>query len=172
MKKPGIQDRSLELMGLLHALARRYLFQARMRGAAGGVGLDLTRQEARVMGATGERPAWTMGELAAELVVAMGSLTVIVDRLVRKGLLHRERATEDRRVVRVKLTAAGHRLALEHQRHRLQMARAMLGALDEGEQAVFLRMMRKIRERTVGGGHGDRRAGWGRNRRKAGKVIA
>lgn len=136
-----------DLMHQLHALARRFLFQDR---AARRDDLAMTRQEIRVVATLGEHPVWTMGELAADLVLAMGSLTVIVDRLLTKGLVDRKRSQTDRRVVEITLTPAGQRRYAERRRNRLRMARAMLAALDGHEQDVFLGLMRKIRERAVG----------------------
>lgn len=147
MGTTGARKHAVELMDLLHAVVRRYLFQDQ---AARGDDVALTRQEMRTIVALGDRPVWTMGELAAHLVLAVGSLTVIVDRLVRKGFAERRRSEKDRRVVEVTLTAEGRRQSAERRRKRLRMARAMLAALDEFEQAAFLALMRKIRARAVG----------------------
>jgi DNA-binding MarR family transcriptional regulator len=148
MSGEGIKRKSEELTNQLQALVRRYLFQDKARGP--GDEVALTRQEIRAIIALGERPSWTMGELAANLVLAMGSLTVIVDRLVTKGLATRQRSEKDRRVVDVSLTAAGRERYAERRRRRLRMARAMLEALDEAEQDAFLSLMQKIRDRAVG----------------------
>lgn len=47
------------------------------------------------------------GALCAETLVTSGTMTNRVDRLESAGLVERERAVEDRRGVRVRLTAAG-----------------------------------------------------------------
>ena len=49
----------------------------------------------------------TMSQLSRQLRVTMGASTNIVDKLVRSNYVSRERSTEDRRVVRVKLKAKG-----------------------------------------------------------------
>ena len=139
--------KAVELMNQLHAVVRRYLFQERTPVADD---VALTRQEVRVIAALGRRETWTMGELAADVMLAVGSLTVIVDRLVAKGMVDRRRSATDRRVVHVTLTAAGRRRYAKRRRKRLRMARAMLAALAPHEQDTFLRLMRKIRERAVG----------------------
>lgn len=67
----------------------------------------LTPQQYRMLklvGAGGERSA----RLAERLAVAKPTLTSTADGLVAAGLLSRETETTDRRVVRLKLTEAGH----------------------------------------------------------------
>lgn len=51
-----------------------------------------------------------MGELAARRGMAVNSATAVVERLVHAGLVERVADPSDRRVVRVRLTAAGTRL--------------------------------------------------------------
>lgn len=53
----------------------------------------------------------TPAELARAINVDTGAITRMLDRLEAKGFLRRERIPEDRRVVKVVLTDAGHALA-------------------------------------------------------------
>lgn len=55
--------------------------------------------------------AGTVAELARELHADPGATTRLLDRLEAKGLLRRERSTEDRRVVRLALTDEGRAVA-------------------------------------------------------------
>lgn len=55
--------------------------------------------------------AGTVAELARELHADPGATTRLLDRLEAKGLLRRERCTEDRRVVRLALTDEGRSVA-------------------------------------------------------------
>lgn len=52
----------------------------------------------------------TMTELSQQLLVTAGNVTGLVDRLQRDGLVEREHAESDRRVVRTRLTDRGRRL--------------------------------------------------------------
>lgn len=54
--------------------------------------------------------ATTLGSLADELNCSRGNLTGVADRLERDGWLVRERSTEDRRVVNIRLTDKGNRV--------------------------------------------------------------
>lgn len=73
--------------------------------------------------ARAERAAMTINDLASELLIRHHSAVGLVDRLVAQGLMVRERASEDRRKVRLRLSAKGEmllaRLAAIH-RQKLQ----------------------------------------------------
>lgn len=53
----------------------------------------------------------TLAHLARELEIDPGAMTRSIDRLESKGLLRRERSTEDRRVVQLVLTETGTEVA-------------------------------------------------------------
>src|SRR5947207_5573102 len=82
-------------------------FQCVNAAAANGPHVELNMQELRVVEFLGNEGPRMMRELAEFLTVAVNSVTSIVDGLERKGLARRQRSEEDRRVVRVELTAAG-----------------------------------------------------------------
>lgn len=69
--------------------------------------LDLTAFQWAPLLMIGHGKAGTAAELARVLDVDNGAVTRMIDRLETKGLLRRERCTEDRRVAHLKLTAAG-----------------------------------------------------------------
>ncbi|WP_054112503.1 MarR family winged helix-turn-helix transcriptional regulator [Marinagarivorans algicola] len=49
----------------------------------------------------------TIGELAAEMSLSQATVTTILDRLEKRGLVFRERSTEDKRKVHAFLTSEG-----------------------------------------------------------------
>ena len=61
--------------------------------------------------ASGE--AQTAADLARSTMQTPGAMTRLVDRLVEKGIIERERSTDDRRVVRLRLTEEGMRAAVQ-----------------------------------------------------------
>jgi DNA-binding MarR family transcriptional regulator len=75
----------------------------------------------------------TPGQLTRALLVTAGNVTGIVERLVRTGLVARRPVPEDRRAVRIRLTARGRRAmrrALPRHRRDVQ---SLLGGLRPGE---------------------------------------
>jgi DNA-binding MarR family transcriptional regulator len=75
----------------------------------------------------------TPGELTRELLVTAGNVTGIVERLVRLGLAERRPVPQDRRAVRVRLTARGRQLMRRIiPRHRRDVA-LLLGRVPPGD---------------------------------------
>ena len=68
----------------------------------------------------------------------------IIDRLVRRGLLSRERTEENRRVVQLRLTKEGQKVQSQVLNYHLAHCRAMLGTLKQSEQEVFVRLISTI----------------------------
>lgn len=91
----------------------RYLVLAAQREGNRRLSRDLaehgaTPSQAEVLRVLGDREPLTLSELGALLICESGSNpSRLVDRMVRAGLVVRESSTEDRREVRLTLTAAG-----------------------------------------------------------------
>lgn len=83
-----------------------------------------------------------LADLAAALGVDRSTATRMCDRLVRKRLVARRRTQEDRRAVRVSLTAAGAELVAEvSRRRRVEIATIVgrMSAADRGAAVLALR---------------------------------
>ena len=59
----------------------------------------------------GKRPGSTISELARALSIHLSTSSNLLDKLERQALIRRERRSEDQRIVRVYVTAAGKLLA-------------------------------------------------------------
>jgi DNA-binding MarR family transcriptional regulator len=82
-----------------------------LRAVRRGMPRELTLPQFDVLAQLAREPeGMTPGQLTRELLVTAGNVTGIVDRLEQLGLVQRKRVPEDRRVVRVRLTARGRRL--------------------------------------------------------------
>ncbi len=105
---------------------------------------DLSVAEMHTLESIGLYDTKTMSETAADLGVTTGTLTVAVDRLVRKGYVKRQRDDHDRRVVRVQLTRQG-KLAyrMHHKFHTLLVDR-LVEPLDEAQRKLFLSTLQSI----------------------------
>ena len=85
-----------------------------------------------------------MSRLADELDVALPNATGIIKRMADRGLVERTHGEEDRRVVRVDLTDAGHELIGEMEAGRQQRMKALIGALNAGQQRRLLQAVRDL----------------------------
>lgn len=106
--------------------------------------LQLNRQELYVVEYLGSSGPCIMSDLAKFLLVAVNTVTSIVDGMERKGVVRRERSEVNRRKVWLHLTKTGQDCFQEHQRLHLQMAETLLSALNPDEQQIYLVLMRKI----------------------------
>jgi DNA-binding MarR family transcriptional regulator len=104
----------------------------------------LNLSDLTVLVLVGERPGCIMRDVAAELGSALSTATTVVDRLVRQGLVARERVEENRRVVRLTLTPAGADLHQRLAARQRTNCRAMLDALGPDEQTAYLYLADKI----------------------------
>jgi len=76
----------------------------------------------------------TLGALARAVYLSQATVTGIIDRLFDKGLISRERSTEDRRKMKVRLTEKGARMANDMPWPLQERFSTSLAALDEAEQ--------------------------------------
>jgi DNA-binding MarR family transcriptional regulator len=97
-----------ESVGYLLARVRGSLFAAVDREMAP---LGVSAAQFVILLNVAQARASCAADLAREQSTDTGSMTRMIDRLVRKGLLRRARDPEDRRVVRLELTEAGRKLA-------------------------------------------------------------
>lgn len=102
-------DAVLEFMRLLwnieHELQR---ISKRMKATIG-----ITGPQRLVLRIATERPGLSAGELAAIVHLHPSTITGVLERLVKKGLLERERDPRDGRRVRLRSRTAAHRLVGE-----------------------------------------------------------
>src|SRR5262245_62623573 len=89
----------------------------------------------------GER---TMSELAEVLGAPLSTASGIGERLARRGLVHRHRKPEDRRVVVVRLTKKGETAAGKFREQIEGLMRRVAGALNEEEMAQRLGLVTKV----------------------------
>ncbi|GFZ26594.1 MarR family winged helix-turn-helix transcriptional regulator [Lactobacillus corticis] len=94
---------------------------------------DLTLKELRTVDKVAELQQSTARRLADELHLTPGTLTVTVDRLVKKGYALRMRDDYDRRVVRIKLTRRGRTLFRAYRAFQVQVLKSLVDEMD-GEE--------------------------------------
>jgi DNA-binding MarR family transcriptional regulator len=86
-----------------------------------------------------------MGRLAEQLDASLPSVSGIVDRMVGHGLVERLRDDDDRRLVVIRATQAGHTAVEEIDLVRRRQLARVLELLAPVEQEAALRVFRKMR---------------------------
>lgn len=109
---------------------------------------DLTPLEMGVLGAISKNPGIMLREIAESLAVAKSTLTGVVDRLERRGYIHRAISTRDRRSFELVLTVDGKCAQKEHIASEHEVYSKMAGALDSPEEVtVLIRLLQKVADR-------------------------
>lgn len=111
---------------------------------ANGPHENLSLQELRLVQFLGEGDRKIMKDLAAHLLLAVNSVTSLVDNLEKKGYVERKRSTEDRRVIYVELTEAGRKLFDTASYEKQACIRWLLGGLTVSERDTFIQLFRKM----------------------------
>jgi DNA-binding MarR family transcriptional regulator len=121
---------------ILHALRT----SARKAEARAGI----TGAQLFVLQSLGEAPAASLNELAARTLTHQSTVSVVVDRLVRRGLVIKRRAQEDARRVELRLSPRGR--ALVRRAPQVAQARLIDGlrALPRSEARELARLLRQL----------------------------
>lgn len=86
----------------------------------------------------------TMSELAELLGAPLSTASGIGERLARRGLVHRERTPQDRRVVVVRLSRKGETATGKLREHIDGLLRRVAGALTAEDMAQLLTLLTKV----------------------------
>lgn len=86
----------------------------------------------------------TMSALAAVLHITIGSLTVAVNTLCKKGYVERTRSTKDKRVVHITLTDKGIAVDEHHKEFHKEMTQAVIDYLPEDELQILIKALDSI----------------------------
>lgn len=86
----------------------------------------------------------TMSQLAEEMSFPLSTTTGIVDRLVKKGYVHRFRSESDRRIVLIDLTQQGEQFACETKDKLIQLIERLFKSFTEDEKALVFSLFDKV----------------------------
>jgi DNA-binding MarR family transcriptional regulator len=90
----------------------------------------------------------SLSELSERIRAQNSTVTGIIDRMEREGLVVRARSTEDRRVVKIKLTDKGSKIARAIAIEPMEIFRGALESLSPGETRELLKILTKIAKRV------------------------
>lgn len=135
-------EREVGQLGIVSALVRgAFLVNAVYAKAAREYGI--TSQQGQLLCMLMARPRG-MGELGGMLGLAKSSLTGLVDRTERNGLVQREPDPDDMRAVRVALTAQGKELADDFYAETFRRIEELPAGLDPGERDMLAGLLGRV----------------------------
>ena len=107
---------------------------------------DLSITEMHTIEAIGMYNKKTSSEVAKELSITVGTLTVAINNLVKKGYVERLRSEDDRRVVKLGLTKKGKLLFRVHQHFHREMVKNILKGMEQEEEQALLRALKNLHD--------------------------
>ena len=105
---------------------------------------EITMNDMHVMEHIGIEKGKPMSILAKELGITVGSLTIAINGLVKKGYVRRVRSEEDRRVVLVSLTVKGQGAYYHHQKFHENMLEAIYRELTTEQIELLIKTLETI----------------------------
>ena len=105
---------------------------------------DLTNNDIHVIRAIGINEKKNMSMIAKELAVTIGTLTISINSLVRKGYVIKERSEKDKRVVFVNLSSKGEAAFSRNEELYDQMVNSMLEDLEDNEMDILMKSLLKV----------------------------
>jgi DNA-binding MarR family transcriptional regulator len=139
----NLEPKEQELMDYLDAIVQRIVLDLELP-----VG-SCNKREVRLIEIVGKKSQIMMTEIAEQAMLSLSTVTGLVDNLVAKSLVRRERSEQDRRVVRIELTDEGKKMYQQSLDFRSNLVHSMLASLEKTEQDALIALFRKISERVV-----------------------
>jgi DNA-binding MarR family transcriptional regulator len=137
----GEVDQILEAIIYLYTESRRITKELARRAELTGPQLTVVK----MLESVGDL---SLSDLSDRIRAQNSTVTGIVDRMEREGLVVRSRSTEDKRVVRIRLTEKGERIAREIPVEPMEIFRTALAGLTATEARDLLRVLTKLARRV------------------------
>lgn len=105
---------------------------------------DITNNDMHVIEAVGLGEPKNMSAIAKLLSVTVGTLTIAMNSLVKKGYVNRERGKEDRRIVNISLSEKGKCAYRHHEEFHRHMIDEILKDLTKEETKALVKSLAKL----------------------------
>ncbi len=109
-----------------------------------GEHLQLTRTQLEILMMLALKPGQTTGELAGRLTLTQSAITQTVDTLFRRGFLERRSDEQDRRVIRLHLSATGLETTSQLRALKRERLRAVMARLTDAEVDAMITATEKF----------------------------
>lgn len=109
-------------------------------------GIRLSMTEVHTLENIEKSTTKTMTDIAKLQMVTQGTLTVAVNRLVKKGFVWRQRDKEDKRVIRLELTPVAHEVLKVHNRFHESMIDSLISEMHVDDDANLMIALERIME--------------------------
>jgi DNA-binding MarR family transcriptional regulator len=104
----------------------------------------VSKMELHILLLIQSQPDIVLGEVRDKLDVPNSTLTGVIDRMEKQGLVERTISQRDRRSYGLEMTEKGKEIRREHDRILVVLSTKMLATLDEEERKTFIRLLSKV----------------------------
>lgn len=105
---------------------------------------DLTTSQFGVLEAIYHLGPMQIGEVGSKILKSSGNMTLVIDNLMKRGLVYRERQADDRRCIQIHLTATGQQLMAQLWPTHAQGITDAFSVLTTEEQQELAALCRKL----------------------------
>lgn len=105
---------------------------------------DISNNDMHIIEAIGITEPKNMSQVAKVLSVTVGTLTIAINNLVKKGYVDRERSEKDRRVVYISLSDKGRKAYEHHAKFHREMIHATINGLSTEEANVLVKALENL----------------------------
>lgn len=106
----------------------------------------LSMAEIHTIAAAGVEELGSMSEIAGKLHITVGTLTVAINNLEKKGYVERYKSEKDRRIVKVGLTKKGKEIYRIHEAFHQKLGVTLTKDMTEEEKVVVRKAMANLEE--------------------------
>lgn len=110
----------------------------------------LSMTEIHTIAAAGMEELSSMSEIAGKLHVTVGTLTVGMNNLVKKGYVERYKSEKDRRIVKVGLTKKGKEIYRIHEAFHHKLGAALIKGMTEAEKEIVRNAVANLGDLSAG----------------------
>ena len=105
---------------------------------------DISNNDMHIIEAIGITEPKNMSQVAKALSVTVGTLTIAINNLVKKGYVDRERSEKDRRVVYISLSDKGRKAYEHHAKFHREMIHTTINGLSTEEANVLVKALENL----------------------------
>ena len=146
MQENDVEKCAEELIFLVSAIFKAFRIQRPEK--LFDIGISMSEMD--VLQYLFSKPKPSMSEMGKDLYIDLSTLTRIVDKLVKKNLVVREPDLEDRRVIRVTISAEGREIGEKFKQKGKEKAKSVLRQMTLEERRTFLSLLETIHIRIYG----------------------
>lgn len=137
-------DQAREVLNQILVHLFNDILKVEEKSLAKGPFKELTMTDMHTIEAIGFNKARNMSSIAKDLSITVGTLTIAINHLVKKGYVERIRSSKDRRVVLVSLTNKGKAAFRHHMEFHNRMVENIVGAMEPEELAILTNSLKKV----------------------------